>query len=69
MQEITLRQRVLDIFRHLQSAVADLGFSEQVDLKIGFNSWFLKVLTSKPNTNDLLMTKWDKDKEIDVIIH
>lgn len=50
-------------------AVADLGFSEEVDLKIGFNSWFLKVLTSKPNSENLLMTKWDKNKEIDVYIH
>jgi hypothetical protein len=53
----------------LQSAVADLGFSEQVDLKIGFNNWFLKVIISKPGTNDLIMTKWDKNKEIDVFIH
>jgi hypothetical protein len=50
-------------------AVADLGFSEEVDLKIGFNSWFLKVLTSKLNSDDLMMTKWDKNKEIDVYIH
>jgi hypothetical protein len=50
-------------------AVADLGFSEEVDLKIGFNSWFLKVLASKLNSDDLMMTKWDKNKEIDVYIH
>jgi len=50
-------------------AVADLGFSEEVDLKIGFNTWFLKVLTSKLNSDDLMMTKWDKNKEIDVYIH
>ena len=50
-------------------AVADLGFSEEVDLKIGCNSWFLKVLTSKLNSDDLMMTKWDKNKEIDVYIH
>jgi hypothetical protein len=49
--------------------VADLGFQEQVDLKIGFNTWFLKVLTTRKGNNDLLMTKWDKNKEIDVYIH
>jgi hypothetical protein len=47
----------------LNAIVADLGYSDEVDLKVGFNDWFLQFLNNPPQDSF-----HDNIKEIDIFI-